>query len=88
MQGFSGVQFGPGGGYVFLSDNGFGGRANSADYPLRLYRVGLMAKTAPGGTGRVEVGTFVKLRDPDRRVPWTIVNEASRERGLTGAGRT
>ncbi|WP_406585122.1 esterase-like activity of phytase family protein [Deinococcus aetherius] len=85
VQGFSGVRRAPGGGYVFLSDNGFGSKANSADYLLRLYRVNLTAKTAPGGQGRAEVGTSIQLRDPDRKVTWPIVNEASPERLLTGA---
>ncbi|WP_221089272.1 glycerophosphodiester phosphodiesterase family protein [Deinococcus aquaedulcis] len=85
VQGFSGVQFGKNGGYLFLSDNGFGSKANSADYLLRLYTLNLNAKTAPTGQDKVEVGTFVSLRDPDRKVPWVIVNEASPERLLTGA---
>ncbi|MCD0174880.1 esterase-like activity of phytase family protein [Deinococcus sp. 14RED07] len=85
VQGFSGVQFAPDGTYLFLSDNGFGAKNNSADYLLRLYRLTLTPKTAPTGTGKVEVGAFVQLRDPERRVPWAIVNEASPERLLTGA---
>lgn len=85
VQGFSGVQLGKDGGYVFLSDNGFGAKANSADYLLRLYRAGLTPRTATGGAGRVQIGDFISLRDPNRRVPWLIVNEASTERLLTGA---
>ncbi|MGF1507914.1 MAG: esterase-like activity of phytase family protein [Myxococcota bacterium] len=40
IQGFSGVQFAPGASDVFwfLSDNGFGGQSNSADYLLRIYQ--------------------------------------------------
>lgn len=89
VQGFSGVQFGPAGSgdgsFVFLSDNGFGSKANSADYLLRLYRVNLTPRAAPNEQGQVKVGDFIQLRDPDRRVPWLIVNEASPERLLTGA---
>ncbi|MVN85854.1 glycerophosphodiester phosphodiesterase [Deinococcus sp. HMF7620] len=85
VQGFSGVQFGKDGSYLFLSDNGYGSKANSADYLLRLYRLNLTAKTAPAGQGKVGVGDFIQLRDPDRKVPWLIVNEASPERLLTGA---
>ncbi|GAA5514624.1 hypothetical protein Dcar01_03380 [Deinococcus carri] len=85
VQGFSGVQFGPGGDFLFLSDNGFGAKNNSADYLLRLYRLSLTAKTSPAAQGGVRVGTFIQLRDPDRRVPWLIVNEASPKRLLTGA---
>ncbi|THF70853.1 glycerophosphodiester phosphodiesterase [Deinococcus sp. Arct2-2] len=85
VQGFSGVQFGPNGSYWFLSDNGYGSKANSADFLLRLYSLKLSAKTAPTGQGVVEVGPHISLRDPDKKVPWVIVNEASPERLLTGA---
>ncbi|WP_235514607.1 esterase-like activity of phytase family protein [Deinococcus sp. Leaf326] len=85
VQGFSGVQFGPQGSYWFLSDNGFGAKNNSADSLLRLNRLSLTPKTAPTGTGRAEVGNFISLRDPDRKVTWPIINEASPERLLTGA---
>ncbi len=85
VQGFSGVQFGPQGSYWFLSDNGFGAKNNSADSLLRIHRLNLTPKTAPTGTGRVEVGNFISLRDPDRKVAWPIVGEAGPERLLTGA---
>ncbi|WP_162865681.1 glycerophosphodiester phosphodiesterase family protein [Deinococcus wulumuqiensis] len=86
VQGFSGVQRDPQGqGFVFLSDNGFGAKNNSADYLLRLYRVALTPGTPAARAGRVQVGSFIGLRDPDRKVPWQIVNEASPERLLTGA---
>ncbi|MDP9766334.1 esterase-like activity of phytase family protein [Deinococcus enclensis] len=85
VQGFSGVQFGPGGTYWFLSDNGFGAKNNSADYALRLYSVALTAKKAAAEKGAVKVGNFISLRDPDGRVPFPIVNEGTRERLLTGA---
>ncbi|WP_165795250.1 esterase-like activity of phytase family protein [Deinococcus koreensis] len=84
VQGFSGVQLDKAGGYLFLSDNGFGAKANSADYLLRLYRMNLTPKTAGGGAGSAQVGAFIQLRDPERKVPWLIVNEASPERLLTG----
>ena len=77
VQGFSGVQFGPQGSYWFLSDNGFGAKNNSADSLLRINRLSLTPKTAPTSTGRVEVGNFISLRDPDRKVTWPIVGEAS-----------
>ncbi|ADY25724.1 glycerophosphoryl diester phosphodiesterase [Deinococcus proteolyticus MRP] len=83
VQGFSGVQRLAGGSFMFLSDNGFGSKANSADYLLRLYRVSFKGQQQAGSVP--QVGSFVQLRDPDKRVPFRIVNENSAERLLTGA---
>lgn len=85
VQGFSGVQFGKDGTFWFLSDNGFGAKNNSADYLLRLYNLSLTPGKKEAQRGTVKVGNFIALRDPDRKVPWQIVNEASPERLLTGA---
>ncbi|ACO45018.1 esterase-like activity of phytase family protein [Deinococcus deserti] len=86
VQGFSGVQFDPSGsGFVFLSDNGFGARNNSADYLLRLHRVALAPGTPAARLGQVSLGGVIELRDPDRKVPWQIVNESTSGRLLTGA---
>jgi hypothetical protein len=84
VQGFSGIQFGEGGSYWVMPDNGFGAKYNSADYLLRLYSVTLEPKTAQGGAGAVKINRFVSLRDPDKNVPFPIANEASSERLLTG----
>ncbi len=84
VQGFSGIQFGPQGTYWLLSDNGFGSKANSPDYLLRLYQLTLRPRTAQGGAGAVEVGRFIQLRDPNRRVPFPILNENTPDRLLTG----
>ncbi len=86
VQGFSAVQFGDvPGTFWMLSDNGFGSKFNSADYYLRLYRITPNARTATGGNAAVGVGAdHISLRDPDRKVPFLIVNENSRERLLTG----
>ena len=65
---------------IALSDNGFGAKWNSADVMLMLHefrmdwQAGRMTRTAT---------TF--LRDPDRRLPFPIVNEHTAERYLTGA---
>ncbi len=85
VQGFSGVHFGPGGSYVFMPDNGFGSKYNSSDFLLRLYTLTLTPKTTPAGTGAVNVGSFLQLRDPDRKVPFLIVNENTPDRLLTGS---
>ncbi|MCS7069744.1 MAG: esterase-like activity of phytase family protein, partial [Meiothermus sp.] len=85
VQGFSAVQFGPQpGSYWVLSDNGFGSKANSPDYLLRLYLVTPQPRTAQGGPGRVQVNRFIQLRDPNRLIPFPILNENTPERLLTG----
>ncbi|MCS7059353.1 MAG: esterase-like activity of phytase family protein, partial [Meiothermus sp.] len=85
VQGFSAVQFGPQpGSYWVLSDNGFGSKANSPDYLLRLYLLTPQPRTAQGGPGTVQVNRFVQLRDPNRRVPFPILNENTPDRLLTG----
>ncbi|RJF72210.1 hypothetical protein D3875_12240 [Deinococcus cavernae] len=85
VQGFSGVQFGKDGSFWLLSDNGFGAKNNSADYLLRIYNLTPTPGQKGAQRGNVKVGSFIGLSDPDRKVPWLIVNEASRERLLTGA---
>ncbi|MEM7556689.1 MAG: esterase-like activity of phytase family protein, partial [Cyanobacteria bacterium P01_A01_bin.84] len=87
VQGFSGVQFAPGGdgSYWFLSDNGFGAQTNSADYLLRLYQVNPNFVGMEDGDGSIDVEGFVELSDPDGLIPFDITNEGSGERLLTGA---
>jgi hypothetical protein len=84
VQGVSGVLDAGHGAYWVLLDNGFGGKNNSADFLLRLYRVRPDFETARGGSGTVQVESFIQLRDPDRKVPFPIVNENTSERLLTG----
>jgi hypothetical protein len=67
-----------------MPDNGFGNKANSRSFLLRVYRVRADFETARGGAGDVEILDWITLRDPDRRVPFTIVNGGTRERLLTG----
>lgn len=81
MQGFSGFSMNraPGGDIVMLTDNGFGNRRNSPDALLMFHRM------APDWANqRITVRQTVFLRDPDRIVPFRIVNEDTRERYLTG----
>jgi len=86
IQGFSGVLDAGGGRLWAMPDNGFGAKANSADFLLRVYRGTPRFRTAQGGPGDVSPeGDFISLRDPDRRVPFPIVNEDTPERLLTGA---
>jgi glycerophosphoryl diester phosphodiesterase len=86
VQGFSALVRGRGPDeYLALADNGFGSKANSADFLLRAYYLGIDFKTAECGTGDVEVRDFVSFRDPDGRIGFPIVNESTEERLLTGA---
>ncbi len=52
-----------------LADNGYGARANSADFQLVIHRLDPRWGDAAGP----RILTTAILRDPDRRIPWTIV---------------
>ncbi|MGL5942188.1 MAG: esterase-like activity of phytase family protein [Waterburya sp.] len=86
VQGFSGVQFAPDntGALWFLSDNGFGTKANSTDYLLRIYQVDPSFTGVENGDGSVAIENFIQLSDPDNLIPFDLVNEDSQERLLTG----
>jgi glycerophosphoryl diester phosphodiesterase len=85
VQGFSGVQFADDNSFYFLSDNGYGAKNNSADYLLRIYHVDPDFKGTENGDGSVDILGFIQLSDPDNKVPFSIVNEGTGERLLTGA---
>ena len=70
--------------YWAMPDNGFGSKANSRSFLLRVYRVRPRFETAAGGPGTVDVLDAITLRDPDDRVPFPIVTEGTTERLLTG----
>jgi hypothetical protein len=85
VEGFSAVIAGDHPGtYLAMEDNGFGSKANSRDFLIRAYTIRPRFKTGHGGSGTVEVGRFLSFRDPDHRLPFAIVNDATRERLLTG----
>ena len=67
-----------------MPDNGFGNKANSRSFLLRVYRVRPKWRTGSGGEGTVEVLDAITLSDPDAKVPFPIVNESTDERLLTG----
>jgi len=85
IPGFSGIVDNGDGTVWAMPDNGFGTKANSADFLLRLYRVRPRWETAGGGSGEIVVGRHISLRDPDRLIDFPIVNGATEERLLTGA---
>jgi hypothetical protein len=80
MQGFSGIKAMPDGTFWVLTDNGFGAKKDSADALLMFHHVKPDWK---GGT--VERLRTVFVHDPDRKIPFLIVNESTKERYLTGA---
>ncbi|WP_148615401.1 esterase-like activity of phytase family protein [Nocardioides rubriscoriae] len=65
VQGFSGVHRLPGGDYLAMSDNGYGAKANSQDFQLRVHRI-----RPHTDTGTIEVRGGFTLSDPDRLVPF------------------
>lgn len=77
VQGFSGAVKRHDGSYDVLSDNGYGGKANSADFLLRVHRVEPDTKT-----GKVKVLGGFDLSDPYRKVPFPLTRA---DRVLTGA---
>ena len=68
-----------------MPDNGFGSMANSRSFLLRVYRVRANFETRRGGSGQVEILGTITLRDPDDKIPFAIVLEATSDRLLTGA---
>jgi glycerophosphoryl diester phosphodiesterase len=84
IPGFSGMVDNGDGTFWAMPDNGFGAKGNSADFLLRLYHITPHWETGGGGAGAIEVGEFISLRDPNRKIPFPIVNEATPERLLTG----
>jgi hypothetical protein len=67
-----------------MPDNGFGNKANSRSFLLRLYKVRPSWETRRGGPGTVKVLKAITLHDPDLKVPFPIVNENTPDRLLTG----
>ncbi|MBM4131706.1 hypothetical protein FJ250_11875 [bacterium] len=81
VQGFSSL-LAAGDELLALQDNGLGTLANSADFPLRWYRL-----HPDWRTGAVTVSGIVELRDPDRLLPYPLagVERLRRDRLLSGA---
>jgi hypothetical protein len=82
--GFSALLDGGAGTLLAMPDNGFGSKANSRSFLLRVYRVKPRWETRDGGPGTVTILSAITLRDPDGKVPWPIVNESTPDRLLTG----
>jgi len=80
LQGHSGIKKMADGSFWILTDNGSGAKANSPDSMLYLNRYALDFKG--GGMKRLET---IFLSDPDKRVPFRIVHEGTKQRYLTGS---
>jgi glycerophosphoryl diester phosphodiesterase len=84
IPGFSGMVDNGDGTMWAMPDNGFGTKANSADFLLRVYLIRPQWESSSGGNGAIDVVRFISLRDPDHQVPFAIVNQDTPERLLTG----
>ena len=80
IQGHSGIKKMPDGSFWILTDNGFGSKANSPDAMLFLNRYSIDFKS--GAMKRLET---IFLHDPDKKVPFRIVHEGTKQRYLTGS---
>ena len=80
LQGHSGIKRMADGTFWILTDNGFGAKANSADSMLYLNRYKIDFKS--GAMNRLET---IFLHDPDKKVPFRLVQEGSKKRYLTGS---
>ena len=80
VQGLSGIKKMADGTFWTLTDNGFGSKLNSPDAALMLHHIKI-----DWASGKVERLETIFLTDPDKKVWFPIVNEASKERYLTGA---
>ncbi|SPS00541.1 esterase-like activity of phytase family protein [Cupriavidus taiwanensis] len=79
-QGHSGIKRMADGSFWLLTDNGAGAKANSPDFMLYLnqYKVDF-------GTGQLRRLKTIFLHDPDKKVPFRIVHEGTKQRYLTGS---
>ena len=73
VQGFSSVLRSSNGDFLVMPDNGFGSKATSVDFVLRVYRISPDFKRKTGGTGAIRITSYVTLHDPDRRINFPIV---------------
>jgi hypothetical protein len=80
LQGHSGIKHMADGTFWIITDNGAGAKANSPDFMLYLNHYAVDFKS--GEFKRLET---IFLHDPDKKVPFRIVHEGTRERYLTGA---
>ena len=80
LQGFSGITSVGDGTFITTLDNGFGSKGNSRDALLAFVNLRFHWES-----GNVDVLKESFLHDPDRVVPFDIVNDATDRRYLTGS---
>ncbi|MDD9340419.1 MAG: esterase-like activity of phytase family protein [Providencia heimbachae] len=80
LQGHSGIKRMADGTYWVLTDNGFGNKVNSPDSMLYLTQYDIDFKT-----GKASPLKTVFFHDPNKIIPFHIINESSNERYLTGS---
>lgn len=80
IQGHSGIKTMQDGTYWVLTDNGAGSKANSPDFMLYLSQYDIDFEN-----NKIDHLKTIFLNDPDKKVPFRIQNEATKERYLTGA---
>ena len=80
VQGHSGIKRMADGSFWILTDNGAGSKANSPDFMLHLNHYKVDFKT-----GEFKRLNTVFLHDPDKKVPFRIVHEGTKQRYLTGS---
>ncbi|MDV2470365.1 esterase-like activity of phytase family protein [Acinetobacter chinensis] len=85
IQGFSGALKNGDGTYMAMADNGFGTQDNSSDFLLRIYQIKPDFRTESTGSAKVQVMDFIQLRDPNGLIPFTIFNQNTVDRLLTGS---
>lgn len=79
-QGHSGIKRMADGSFWILTDNGAGAKANSPDFMLYLNHY-----TVDFQSGQFKRQKTVFLHDPDKKVPFRIAEEGTKERYLTGS---
>ena len=84
IPGFSAALANGDGTYWAMPDNGFGTKANSEDFLLRIYLVRPRWNDGGSGKGRIEVLRHVSLSDPRHKIGFDIVRGDTRRRLLTG----
>jgi hypothetical protein len=80
VQGHSGIKRMADGSFWILTDNGAGSKANSPDFMLHLNHYKVDFKS-----GEFKRMHTVFLHDPDKKVPFRIVHEGTKQRYLTGS---
>ena len=80
LQGHSGIKKMDDGSFWILTDNGAGAKANSPDFMLYLNHYKVDFKS-----GKFNRLNTIFLHDPDKKVPFRIVHEGTKQRYLTGS---